>query len=217
MEKNEENILNLFEQFTDYNKKNENQLSEVNKIFYNNKNFFPIINKAKQIKIKFKSNIKLNSQKIEEKELSMLINSFGNYKNNIQEISIKYIFTKNNNKELRIFGDKFVENNKKKCRLIINGEQKKMQAFISCKEIHYKNRFKIRINNINDNNIRRFSRMFDKCSSLLLLKFISNWNISNVNNISEMFSNCKSLKELPYISRWNANNVNDMRGVFLNY
>ena len=214
MKKNEQNFLSLFELFTDYNKKNENQLSVFNKIFYNNNNFFSIINKAKQIKIKFKSNIKLNPQKIEEKELSMLINSFGNYKNNIQEISIIYTFTKNNNKKLRIFGDKFVENNKKKCRLIINGEQKKMQAFISCKEIDYKNRFKIRINNINDNNIRSFSRMFDKCSSLLLLKFKSKWNTNNVNNISEMFSNCISLKELSDISKWNTNNVNDMGDIF---
>ena len=45
--------------------------------------------------------------------MSIVINSFGIFKNNIDEISIKYKFKNNKSNILRIFGDEFVENNKK--------------------------------------------------------------------------------------------------------
>ena len=47
----------------------------------------------------------------------------------INEIEIIYEFEESK-AELRIFGDEFVENNKDKCILLINGKKEKLKAFI---------------------------------------------------------------------------------------
>ena len=43
-------------------------------------------------------------------------------------IEIKYIFEKNKGR-LRIFGDKFVENNKRHCKMIIKEEELELSPF----------------------------------------------------------------------------------------
>jgi len=137
MKKNGNNPINIFEPFKDYNKDNLNKLLE-NEII-NTNNFSLLINKSKEQKIIFKYNQKLNQQNILKKLYSILINSFGISKNNMNEI-YKFKFIKNNKqnkKKLRIFGDKFIQNNKKNCKLIINGKQKELKAFITYKNINY--------------------------------------------------------------------------------
>ena len=73
-----------------------------------------------------------------------------------------------------------------------------MHSFINYKDINNKNLLKIKLNYLD--NIKSFSNMFDKCSSLLAIKIFSHFDTININNMSWMFSNCESLKELPDIS-----------------
>ena len=77
------------------------------------------------------------------------------------------------NIQKKIFGSKFVENNKNICKIIINGNEFELSEYIN-------------INNVNKikNNIFEIK-----------LK-----GIKNVTNMSYMFSNCKSLLSLPDIS-----------------
>ena len=52
------------------------------------------------------------------------------------EIRIIYEINENS-EEIRIFGDKFVENNKNICKLLINGKIEKLKTFINREEINY--------------------------------------------------------------------------------
>ena len=126
----------------------------------------------------------------------------------IDEIILQYIIK---DKEIKIFGTNFVNNNKNNCKMIIEGNEMEL---------------KDKINNITNNileiklkgikNITNMSYMFAYCSSLNSLSDISKWNTSNVNNMSYMFSSCSSLNSLPDISKWNTSNVNNMSGMFYN-
>ena len=127
MKKYEKNSINIIELFRDYYKENQNKLPKTKLINIHNKNFSLIINISNQTEIIFKNKTqKINQERISKKQFPILINSFNVYKNNINEISIIYQFKiQRNNKKLRIFGDKFIENNNKNCRLIKNRKQKK--------------------------------------------------------------------------------------------
>ena len=129
----------------------------------------------------------------------------------------------------RIFGDKFVENNKSKCIMIINDKKYKLSTHInkeiikdeiidiklkevkaitdmSCMFFECKNIFEISI--WDTSNITNMSCMFYKCNNL---PNISKLDTSNVINMSDMFSCCK---KLPDISKWNTSNVINMSGMF---
>ena len=77
---------------------------------------------------------------------------------NINEIRMIYEFNEDSQK-IRIFGDKFVENNK--------------------------NIFEIKLRGLN--NVSDISEMFYDCSSLKELPDISKWNTSNVTNMFQCF------------------------------
>ena len=63
-------------------------------------------------------------------------------------------------------------------------------------------------------NIIDMSYMFEGCSSLSSLTYISNLETNNVTNMSYMFKGCSSLSSLPNISKWNTNNAKEMIGMF---
>ena len=170
MKKYEKNSINIIELFRDYYKENQNKLPETKLINIHNKNDSLIINISKQTEIIFKNKSqKINQKRITKEQFSILINSFNVNKNNINEISIIYQFKiKRNNEKLRIFGDKFIENNNKNCRLIINGKQKKIKAFINYNDMNNTNICKIKIKNIND--IKNFSSMFEKLFIFIIIK-----------------------------------------------
>ena len=114
---------------------------------------------------------------------------------NISEINIIYNI-KRDAKYIKIFGSKFVKNNKKICKMIINNKE-------------YEIREKYYINNNNDdklniklkgiNNVTDMSYMFSRCSSLSSLSDISKWITNKVKDMSAMFSFCSSLSSLPDI------------------
>ena len=153
-------------------------------------------------------------------------------------IKITYKFEPNM-KKIRIFGDKFVENNKYlkfiyenkeynlASHLTLSGKIGQINIYLNgfnsinnfshmfsgCDEVNY-----ISIQNFlkyNNYNITDISYLFSDCSLLESLPDnISNWDISSITNLSSIFSNCNSLRTIPDISRWNTSKVINMSNLF---
>ena len=87
-------------------------------------------------------------------------------------MKIKYKINKS--KEIRLFGDKFVEDNKKNCKIIFD---KKEEDLVSWKEIDdTKNEFlEITIKGLK--NITNINNIFNGCSTLVSLPDIKNMNL----------------------------------------
>ena len=128
----------------------------------------------------------------------------------ISEINIIYDIKEEN--IIRIFGSKFVKNNKDICKMIIDNKVYEITKEYNI--VNYKNndnKLKIILKGINK--VTDMSFMFFGCSSLSSLPNISKWNTNKVINMYGIFSECSSLSSLPDISKWNTNNVtykNDM-------
>ena len=104
----------------------------------------------------------------------------------------------------RIFGDKFVENNKDKCIVIIN--DKEYDLYTLDYGVIANGSFEIKLKEIEI--ITDMSYMFYECNNL---PDISKWDTSNFTNMSYMFFRCNNL---PDISKWNTSNVTDMSNMF---
>ena len=149
-------------------------------------------------------------------------------------IEIKYTFKKKDEGMFRIFGDKFVENNKNHCKLIINEEEIELSPFYKHyyknhqqedilaineflnKELLNKkeeNKFELEIKLKGIKNIVDISHMFDSCEEIFDLK-ISKFDTSNIINMNSLFKSCLKLRKLPDISKWNVKNVTDMSYLF---
>ena len=144
-------------------------------------------------------------------------------------IEIKYILWKNDEGIFRIFGDKFVENNKKQCKMIINEEEMELSSFYKYdykeeeklvfneyfnEELLNKkeeNKFKLEVKLKGIKNIVDISHMFDSCKEIIDLK-ISKFDTSNIIKMNSLFNSCIKLKNINGISKWNVNNVNNMNG-----
>ena len=117
-------------------------------------------------------------------------------------------------KSIKIFGNKFVKNNKNKCKIIYNGKEQELKSSILIEE---RNVYEyIEINLIVYKEIINMNSMFNNCSSLLSLLDISKWNTNNVTDMSFMFYICSSLYSLPDISKLNTTNVINMSFMFYN-
>ena len=129
----------------------------------------------------------------------------------VKEILISYI--NNNKKDVRIFGDKFVEKNKDKCKIYYNNKERELVSHIINEETINNNIIKIYLRIYKD--IDDVSYMFDSCESLLSFTDISKYiNTLLFIDINHMFSGCKSLSSLPDISKWKTNKVSDMSYTF---
>ena len=158
--------------------------------------------------------------------------------NTINSFLINNVVLKEDVSDNKIFGEKFVENNRNNCTIIIDG---KKQMLCSSYNIPSKNILEIKLKGINKiidmsymlygcssfitspdiskwntNKVNNMSNVFMNCSSILSLPDISKWDLTNVTNISNMFQGCKSLISIPDISKWNTENVIDMSGIFWN-
>ena len=235
--------------FIDYKKK-ENEYEIIIRLYniYGKESNNVKYNELLKLKRKIILN-RLNFKNILGKMIYMLINSifikntkFNILKNDLREITIIYELKKvKNNEENRIFGNKFVKNNKSKLILIINGISRKLKEKIIIKDTYNKNRIRVKIieikkisnlsnmfagcnnitkismiSNLNTSNVTDMSGIFYNCELLEEIPDISNWNTSNVKNMSRIFYNCELLKEIPDISNWNTNNVRNMDGIFYN-
>ena len=136
------------------------------------------------------------------------------------EIIIQYL--PENSKKIRLFGTKFVVNNKNKCKIIINNQIQDLYDFIIVnndlrKYINSKNgilEIKLKINK--NQNLIDMSHMFKDCSSLLFLPNISELNTFYVKDMSYLFYGCTLLENLSDISKWNTSNVTNMSYMFFN-
>ena len=162
---------------------------------------------------------------------------------NSNEITIQYKKTdkygNDYGNKIKIFGKKFVENNKDKCKFIYKCKDYELQEYLELEKNEQIFEIKLfginkvtnmsfmfsecilltslpDISNWDTNNVTNMSYMFNYCESLKSLDDISFWNTSNVNNMSYMFSDCKSLVSLPDISNWNTNKVTNISGLFYN-
>ena len=145
-------------------------------------------------------------------------------------VEIKYTFEKNKIgyknfdekiRSVRIFGDKFVENNKRYCKMIINEEEMELSSFYKYdykeeeklvfneyfnEELLNKkeeNKFELEIKLKGIKKIVDISHMFDSCEEIIDLK-ISKFDTSNIINMNSLFYSCKKLNKINDISKWNV-------------
>ena len=112
--------------------------------------------------------------------------------------------------EIKIFGDKFIANNKEKCIIKYKEKEYTLQEFQEIK----KGKWKIEIKLIETDIITDMSYMFSDCAFLETIVDISKWNTYYVTDMSYLFSGCEHLKSLPDISKWKTNNVVNMSYMF---
>ena len=138
----------------------------------------------------------------------------------VKENGIAYMKYKlfKRNKYIILFGKNFVENNKKKCKIIISGKEYEMVEEINVKEFEkYDIKEKDRTLEIilKGEKITDMSYMFDGCVNLIKLD-LSSFNTQNVKDISSMFFRCEKLIKLD-LSSFNTQNVTNMRHMFKFY
>ena len=132
---------------------------------------------------------------------------------NLKIMSIIYDIKDNIINRIALFGQKFVDNNDKKCYLIIDDELKLLEPFLELNE-NQKQKQKLEIKLVAYKPIIDLSEMFEECISLESLPDIDKWNTKNVIKMRSLFSGLNLLKSLPDISKWDTRNVEDMHSMF---
>lgn len=159
--------------------------------------------KSELKKIEYKNNIldKNNIDKdIIDDEITILY-ELNQQKNKISNELIKKVKDKwgETISENKIFGETFVKNNKNRCKIIINGKEKKLCSYFDNENLNLINgKLEIKLKRISK--IKYSSFMFCGCISLISLPHISKWNTGNVNNMKSMFFLCHKLKNISNIS-----------------
>ena len=142
------------------------------------------------------------------------------------------------NKNIKIFGEEFVLNNKYNCYMIYNNRKYNLSEYleinndnkeilkIQLKPINYINNLSFlfqgcsllksisNLSKLKTNNLTNMKYLFDECSLLESISDISKWNTNNITSMRHLFNGCSSLKSIPDISKWNTNNVNNIYGMF---
>ena len=149
---------------------------------------------------------------------------------------INLIYETNEDNIENIFGEKFVENNKKNIELSINGI--KSELISKCKlkkgknniiiilknqltnlEYMFYNCSKLKnideLENLSTEDVNNYSHMFCWCISLSNLKSLENWNVSKGNDFSYMFCGCSLITDLKGLNKWDVSNGNNFANMFL--
>ena len=157
----------------------------------------------------------------------------------IDNLIMTYKIKENVNNKINLFGKKFVERNKGKCLIDIEGNKseliseynfknKKPGDFLTVKLSGFNNindisymfdgcdclKYVPKFEKINTFRFEDMSNLFSGCTSLDVLPDISKWNTSNVKSFSYMFNKCESLKSIPDISNWNTMRLTDIQSMF---
>ena len=128
------------------------------------------------------------------------------------EMTIKYKIDEE--KEITIFGNDFVNNNNKICKIIINGKEEELCSNFNTENINLNDNNILEITLVGITNITNMSNMFFYCDSLISISDISKLNTSKITQMNNLFCNCESLLSLPDISKWDISNVTDISGLF---
>ena len=131
---------------------------------------------------------------------------------NINQMTIIYKINKNT-ETIRLFGDKFVRNNKDNCYVLIEGQKFNLDEFYNLNK-KQKAKKALEIKLVETKPISDMYRFFYLCTSLLYLPDIDKWDTKNVTNMRSMFNECTSLQSLPDISKWNTKNVTTFNNMF---
>ena len=113
----------------------------------------------------------------------------------------------------KLFGERFVKNNKNKCKMIINGKKEEISSYLMNYHV-YLNKGKLEIKLIDIKNISDISYMFSGCLSLISLPDISKMKFNNITNIRGIFFYCSSLSYIDDIGEWEIKNIQDICGIF---
>ena len=140
----------------------------------------------------------------------------------LDEINITYDLDEENIKsnQIKIFGEKFVENNKNNCRIIYKDKYYDLKIFFDINQDNNENENQLNENilsiklKMDINKITNLSNMFNQCIQLKSFSDISKINTINITDISNIFYGCSQLLSLPDISKWNISNVINMEGLF---
>ena len=92
------------------------------------------------------------------------------------EIEIQYMPDRKNKEKVRIFGNKFLNNNMQKCKIIYEDKEYELTEYLRDINIWYNNKdeFNLKLKGIN--NITNMNSLFEHCCSLFALPDISKWN-----------------------------------------
>ena len=135
--------------------------------------------------------------------------------NDSDEITLQYNIK--NKEKVKLFGNKFIEKNKNKCKIIIDNKEQDIIEFYDIDKKENKDILEIKFKKIKA--ITNMSHMFgdqqfDSCETLISITDISKWDTKNVTNMSYMFCGCSSLKSIPEIYSWDTTNVTNMSYMF---
>ena len=133
-------------------------------------------------------------------------------------VCIVYRLDKNlfeENTKIRLFGNKFFEKNKDKCKIIISEKEYEIVDVIELEKFE-----KYGINEkdeilevvLKGESIDDISHMFNGCKNLIKVDF-SEFKSQNVINMASMFEECTNLIKVDF-SSFNTKNVIDMNGIF---
>ena len=134
----------------------------------------------------------------------------------LNEITI--IYKIKGERRIKLFGKKFIENNKNNCQIKIENKVQEITEYLNInEEMRKKKQLEIKLKEIKT--ITNMSYMFggemlNYCKSLLSIPDFSKWDTINVTNMSCMFQYCFSLLSLPDISKWDTHNVTNMSCIF---
>ena len=162
---------------------------------YRNYEVYQNINEINNNNIIHEKIININKSNDIKTKLNDIIDLYTNINKNIPKQIIKkaeyakeitMMYKIGNENKIKIFGSKFVSNNKDKCSIKIDGIKKELSEYI---ELTNEQKLKktIEIKLIGIENVTDMRYMFYNCSSLNSLPDISNWNTSNVTDMSWMF------------------------------
>ena len=206
-------------------------MSELKEFQQTSKNVLSLSEKQKQITQHYSEMLKevvastkqFNTSSIKSKELTQNISQKSQeyldlttkesnaIKNNISSGFLGKSYNKNST--VKLFGKKFVENNKNHCKILIENKKYELSEEFPLNNLK-KVTENLEIKLVGIQNITDISYMFDNCSSLKSIKNIDSWDTSTIKLMVGVFSKCTSLKSLPNISNLNTKNVTDMKRLF---
>ena len=139
--------------------------------------------------------------------------------NNINKIKIVYnIPNKTLDRRIKLFDPVFVENNKDKLSLIVDG-QKQKELSVYYYNYRDKNKIEVILEEIKYSNnkeralpVTDMSYMFYNCKYLQDVDF-RNWKTDNITSMEAIFQLC-DLERIPDISYFNTNNLENIRAMF---
>ena len=105
--------------------------------------------------------------------------------NNQDSVTFELEYKATNESKIKLFGSKFVNKNKDKCKIIYNEkEYDLMEYFEFDNNYNHNDSFKIQLR-INNNNITDISHIFFQCKELLSISdlLVDNYNITDINEL----------------------------------